>query len=219
MSRLVIASGNPGKLREFAALLSPLGFDAVGQGALGIGEADEPHVTFVENALAKARHASAASSLPALADDSGLCVDALGGAPGVRSARYAEDVDLRGGRHEQDRRNNAKLVAALAGVVWPDAYFVSALVFLRHADDPEPIVAVGRWYGRVVATARGEHGFGYDAYFLVPSLGLTAAEIDPAVKNRIGHRAIAMQRLVAALRERSGEPSGERSGAPPDGAS
>jgi XTP/dITP diphosphohydrolase len=200
MTRLVVASNNPGKLREFAALLGPLGYDAVAQGELGIGEAEEPFGTFVENALAKARHASAASRLPALADDSGLCVPALGGLPGVRSARYATSEPA-GGRAEQDRLNNAKLVDALRGGVAREAYFVSCLVLVRTADDPEPVVAIGRWGGRIVDDPRGANGFGYDPHFLVPAFGVTAAELDLATKNRVSHRAIAMRRLVEALSE------------------
>jgi XTP/dITP diphosphohydrolase len=200
MTRIVIASSNPGKLREFDALLAPLGLDVVSQGALGIAEADEPYVTFIENALAKARHASAASGLPALADDSGLCVAALGGQPGVRSARYAQPPSPEG-RAEQDRRNNAKLVDALSGVERRDAWFVSVLAFLRHAEDPEPIVAAGRWVGTFVDVPRGDGGFGYDPHFWLPELGATAAELDPAVKNRLSHRAIALRRLVDELRQ------------------
>ncbi len=200
MSRLVIASGNPGKLREFAALLAPLGFDTVAQGALGIEDADEPYGTFLENALAKARHASAASGLPALADDSGLCVDALDGAPGVRSARYADDAGP--DRETRDRANNAKLVRALAGTGQRDAHYVCVLAMLRHADDPEPIVTFGHWTGRIVETPAGANGFGYDAHFLLPDLGLTAAELDAATKNRVSHRALAMRELVAALQAR-----------------
>ena len=199
MTRLVIASSNPGKLREFDALLAPLGLDVVSQGALGIDEADEPFGTFIENALAKARHASAASGCAALADDSGLCVAALDGLPGVRSARYAEPPS--DSRAEQDRRNNAQLIVALAGVARRDAWFVSALVFLRHADDPEPIVTVGRWVGTIVDTARGADGFGYDPHFWLPALGATAAELDPAVKNRLSHRAIALRRLADELQQ------------------
>ncbi len=202
MSRLVLASNNAGKLREFAALLAPHGFDVVAQAALGIDEAAEPHRTFVENALAKARHASAASGLPALADDSGLCVDALDGAPGVRSARYAEAIDDGGGREGQDRRNNAKLVAVLSGEDRREAHYVCVLVFVSHASDPEPVIATGRWSGLVVAAPRGSGGFGYDAHFLVPSLGATAAELDVATKNRVSHRAIALGRLVDGLAER-----------------
>jgi XTP/dITP diphosphohydrolase len=201
MQRLVVATHNPGKLREFGGLLAPLGIEVVAQGDLGIGEADEPHVTFVENALAKARHASAASGLPALADDSGLCVDALAGAPGVRSARYAEaaaDAD----RATRDRANNARLVDALVGQHRRDAYYFCCLVLLRQADDPEPLVAFGRWHGTVVAEARGTEGFGYDAHFLLPDLGLTVAELDRETKNRISHRALAMTQMIDLLRVR-----------------
>ncbi len=199
MSRIVIASNNPGKLREFASLFEPLGFETVSQRALGIADAEEPYATFVENALAKARHASAASGLPALADDSGLCVDALDGAPGVRSARYAEvgdGVD----RAEQDRRNNARLVAALAGTARRDAHYVCCLVLVRRADDPEPVVACGRWQGRIVDEPRGDGGFGYDPYFVPSGHECTVAELDPAVKNRISHRALALTKLLDELR-------------------
>jgi XTP/dITP diphosphohydrolase len=201
-TRLVVASNNPGKLREFAALLAPLGYDVVTQGELGIGEAEEPFDTFVENALVKARHASAASGLPALADDSGLCVPSLGGLPGVRSARYAA-TDRARPREEQDRLNNEKLVAALARSDARDGYYVSCLVLVRSVDDPEPVVAIGRWPGRIVDVPRGSNGFGYDPYFLVPSLGATVAELDLATKNRISHRAIALRRLAEALAERA----------------
>ena len=205
MPRLVIASGNPGKLREFIALLAPLGFDAVAQRELGIADADEPHATFVENALAKARHASAVSGLAALADDSGLCVDALDGLPGVRSARYADDGAADDDRAARDRRNNAKLVRSLDGQTRRSAHFVCVLAYLRRADDPEPIVANGRWSGTIVATPSGDHGFGYDAHFLVTGLGRTAADLDAATKNRISHRAIAMRRLVDELRAAKAE--------------
>jgi XTP/dITP diphosphohydrolase len=200
-TRLVVASNNPGKLREFAALLAPLGYDAVAQGELGIGEAEEPFGTFVENALTKARHASAASGLPALADDSGLCVPSLGGLPGVRSARYATS-DRVLAREEQDRLNNEKLVAALAGSDARDGYYVSCLVLVRSVDDPEPVVAIGRWAGCIVDAPRGSNGFGYDPHFLIPSLGATVAELDLATKNRVSHRAIALRRLAEALAER-----------------
>jgi XTP/dITP diphosphohydrolase len=203
MPSIVIASNNPGKLREFTALFAPLGVEPVAQGALGIADADEPHQTFVENALAKARHASAASGLAAVADDSGLCVDALSGRPGVRSARYADDGPAVG-RDEQDRRNNRKLIDALTGVASRDAHYFCCLVLVRHADDPEPLIANGRWPGLIVDEPRGEGGFGYDAYFLVPALGRTAAELDLATKNRVSHRASAMQRLASALREDAG---------------
>ena len=201
MSRIVIASNNPGKLREFAALLAPVGLDAVAQGALGIADADEPFDTFVENSLTKARHASRASGLPALADDSGLCVDALGGDPGVRSARYA-DGPAGEGRELKDRRNNDKLVRALADEPNRAAYFIACLVFVRKVDDPEPVIAIGRWSGRIIDAPRGMNGFGYDPHFLVPALEKTAAELDAATKNRISHRAIALRRLIDELADR-----------------
>jgi len=200
MPRIVIASNNPGKLREFTAMFTPLGLDAIAQGALGIAEADEPHRTFVENALAKARHASEASGLAAVADDSGLRVEALHGLPGVRSARYADDRPT-SERDEQDRRNNRKLIEALASVASRAAHYYCCLVLVRDADDPEPIIATGRWAGLIVDVPRGAGGFGYDAHFLVPALGRTAAELDLATKNRVSHRAIAMRQLAEALRE------------------
>jgi len=191
--RLVLASGNEGKLREFRRLLAPLGIDVVAQGELGIPEADEPHVTFVENALAKARHASAWAKLPALADDSGICVAALGGAPGVQSARYA-------GEPKSDARNNEKLIAALAGVADRRAHYRCVLVLVRHADDPEPIIAEGIWSGTVVDVPRGSGGFGYDPYFLDGTTGRTAAELPLETKNELSHRGKAMRALLAALR-------------------
>lgn len=199
MSRLVIASNNPGKLREFAALLAPLGIEAIAQSEFGIADADEPHPTFVENALAKARHASDASGLPALADDSGLCVDGLGGAPGVRSARYAAPDGPPVDRNTQDRRNNAKLIAALARHADRCAHYVCALVLVRRPDDPEPIVAIGRWAGRIIESPRGANGFGYDPYFHLTELGMTAAELDLETKNRISHRGLALRRLFDQL--------------------
>ena len=202
MSRLVIASSNPGKVREFAALLAPLGFDAVAQGTLDIGDAEEPHATFVENALAKARHASAASGLMALADDSGLCVRALGGRPGVRSARYADAAGSE--RAAQDVGNNRKLLAALAGEADRAADYVCCLVLIRGVDDAEPLIAMGRWSGTIVAEPRGANGFGYDPHFLVPGFGLTAAELDPALKNRVGHRGLALGNLIEQWRAREG---------------
>ncbi|AJX31344.1 RdgB/HAM1 family non-canonical purine NTP pyrophosphatase [Burkholderia oklahomensis] len=196
-SRIVLASNNPGKLREFAALFSTAGIDVVPQGELGVSEADEPHVTFVENALAKARHASRATGLPAVADDSGLCVPALRGAPGVYSARYAQ----RAGREKSDAANNAYLVEQLRDVADRRAYYCCVLALVRHADDPEPIIAEGRWSGEIVDAPRGAHGFGYDPHFLVPALGATAAELDPAAKNAVSHRALALKSLVARLGE------------------
>ena len=174
ISRLVLASNNAGKLREFRRLLAPLAIDVIAQAELGIAEAPEPHITFVENALAKARHASRQSGWPALADDSGICVDALGGAPGVQSARYA-------GEPRSDARNNARLVAALAGVDDRRAHYACVLVLVRHADDPEPLVADGRWYGRIVDTPRGSGGFGYDPHFEDDGTGLTGAELPLAL--------------------------------------
>jgi XTP/dITP diphosphohydrolase len=195
--RVVLASNNAGKLREFAALLGTAGMELVTQGELGVSEAEEPHVTFVENALAKARHASAATGLPALADDSGLCVHALKGAPGVYSARYAQ---LAGGV-KSDAANNARLVADLANEADRRAYFFSVLVLVRYADDPEPLIAEGRWHGEVIDTPRGANGFGYDAHFLVPSTGKTAAELEPAVKNAQSHRAIALRALLERVKD------------------
>jgi XTP/dITP diphosphohydrolase len=192
LSRLVIASGNPGKLREFQRLLSPLGIDVVAQVALGIAEAEEPHATFVENALAKARHASAAAKLPALADDSGICVRALGGAPGVQSARYA-------GEPRSDARNNAKLIAALAGIEDRRAHYACVLALVRHEWDPEPIIADGAWHGTIVDAPRGDGGFGYDPHFLDASSGLTAAQLPLERKNELSHRGKAIRALIARL--------------------
>jgi XTP/dITP diphosphohydrolase len=190
--RLVLASGNEGKLREFRRLLSPLRIEVVSQAELGIAAADEPHSTFVENALAKARHASGAANLPALADDSGVCVAALGGAPGVQSARYAGDP-------RSDRRNNEKLIADLAGVADRRAHYYCMLVLFRHAGDPEPILAEGRWDGTIIDRARGQGGFGYDPFFLDADTGLTGAELPLAQKNERSHRGRAMRALIARL--------------------
>ena len=192
MQKLVLASNNAKKMKELNALLAPLGFEVIPQGQLGSPEAEEPHGTFVENALAKARHAAQHSGLPALADDSGLCVRALGGAPGVLSARYA-------GEPKSDARNNEKLLADLAGQTDRRAHFVSLLVLCRSADDPQPIIAEGEWHGEILSTPRGAEGFGYDPLFFVPSTGLTAAELDPETKNRLSHRGQAMQQLIARL--------------------
>jgi XTP/dITP diphosphohydrolase len=199
MRRLVLASSNPGKLREFRQMLSTLGVEVVPQSELGITDAGEPHGTFVENALAKARHAAARAGLPAFADDSGICVKALGGAPGVRSARYA-DAPAGARRDEQDGLNNGKLIAALAGNSDRRAHYYCVIVLVRHAEDPEPLIAEGRWQGEIVAAPRGEGGFGYDPHFLLPGLGRTAAELMPDEKNAISHRGQAMQRLVEMIR-------------------
>lgn len=194
--RIVLASNNPGKLREFAGLFAPLGIELIAQGQLGVPEAAEPHVTFVENALAKARHASALTGLPAIADDSGLCVAALDDAPGVRSARFAEDE----GAGKGDAANNALLVRKLEGVTDRRARYVALLVLVRSADDPQPLIAQGQWHGEILAEPRGANGFGYDPHFLLPPLGRTAAELQPEEKNRLSHRAQALRMLVEGLR-------------------
>ncbi len=205
LPRLVLASGNAGKLREFHRLLAPLGIDVVAQSELGITDADEPHVTFVENALAKARHASAQAKLPALADDSGICVRALAGAPGVQSARYA-------GEPKSDARNNAKLVAALAGVADRRAHYACVLTLVRHERDPEPIIAEGAWHGTVIDAPRGAGGFGYDPHFLDAATGLTAAELPLERKNELSHRGKAMRALIARLMTEYGSGAPEREG-------
>ena len=189
---VVLASNNAGKVREFNALLGPLGFDLRPQSEFGVPEAEEPFMTFVENALTKARHASRLTGLPALADDSGVCANALGGAPGVLSARYA-------GEPKSDADNNRRLVADLAPLADHSAYYYCVLVFVRHADDPQPVIADGRWNGEIVAEPRGEGGFGYDPHFWLPTLGKTAAELSAQEKNRISHRAQALRALVAKL--------------------
>ncbi|WP_354682832.1 RdgB/HAM1 family non-canonical purine NTP pyrophosphatase [Cupriavidus necator] len=208
MQRLVLASNNPGKLREFGTLLAPLGFDVVPQGDLGIPEAEEPFVTFVENALAKARHASRLSGLPALADDSGICVQALGGAPGVYSARYAQMA----GKPKSDTANNAHLVSQLAGKLNRHAHYYCVLVLVRHAEDPCPIIAEGLWHGEVVDAPRGAGGFGYDPHFLLPGEGKTAAELTPEEKNAVSHRAQALRTLVARLQVEHGGKAAQSAG-------
>lgn len=194
MQRIVLASGNPGKLKEFGILLAVSGFEVVPQGKLGIADVEETGLSFVENALLKARHAARASGLPALADDSGLCVEHLHGAPGLYSARYA-------GTHGDNAANNAKLLHALNDV--PDerrgAYFICVLVLLRHAEDPAPLIAEGRWHGRVLHAARGAQGFGYDPLFLPHGQTLSAAELDPALKNTLSHRGQALAQLRKLL--------------------
>ncbi len=201
MNKLVLASNNPGKVREIRALFAPLAIEVLPQAGLGIAEAEEPHETFLENALAKARHASRAAHLPALADDSGLCVQALDGAPGVHSAYYA---GIEGSREVRDARNNARLLAALAGRANRNAHYVCVLVLVRSAEDPEPVVAEGRWHGSIAAAPRGAGGFGYDPLFLVPGRGLTAAELAAEEKNRVSHRGQALARLLERLREETG---------------
>ncbi len=197
MNRIVIASSNPGKLRELKALLKPLGIEAVPQSDLAIAEADEPHHTFLENALAKARHAANLSGMPALADDSGLCVAALLGAPGVHSAHYA---GREGSREQRDARNNAKLVETLRAATDRSAYYYCVLVLARSANDPAPIVADGSWQGEMVLEPRGSGGFGYDPYFLVRERRLTAAQLSAADKNKISHRGQALAALAAKLK-------------------
>lgn len=193
MNKLVIASSNPGKLREFQFLLRPLRIEVLTQAQLGIAEAEEPHFTFIENALAKARHASRASGLPALADDSGLCVTALGGAPGVQSARYAGDDP------KSDQRNNEKLLQAMQGVADRRAHYCCVLVLLRHADDPQPLVAEGEWHGEIAHAERGGFGFGYDPLFWLPELGKMSAELERDEKHAISHRGKALKVLLEKL--------------------
>ncbi len=193
-----MASSNPGKLAEIRALLQLLEIEVISQGELGIPDAEEPHCTFLENALAKARHTSRASGLPALADDSGICVDALGGEPGVNSAYFA---GTDGTREERDARNNAKLLAALKDEPVKSAHYACVMVLVRHANDPQPLVAEGSWRGEITSVVRGENGFGYDPLFLLPERGKTAAELDPTEKNRISHRGRALQRLISRLQE------------------
>ena len=190
--KLVIASNNPGKLREISQILAPLGIEVLPQSAFGVAEADEPHATFIENALAKARHASAITGLPALADDSGMRVDALDGAPGVHSARYA-------GEPRSDERNNAKLLEALGERQDRQAHYYCVIVVMRHAQDPQPLIAEGLWRGEILRAPRGSGGFGYDPLFLDPEFGQTGAELAPARKNLISHRGKALGLLVDAL--------------------
>ena len=190
--RLILASNNAGKLKEFAQLLGPIGFELHPQGEFDVPEAEEPFGTFVENALQKARHAARLTGLSALADDSGVCVNALGGAPGVYSARYA-------GEPKSDARNNEKLIADLAAHADKSAYYYCVLVYVRHADDPQPVIADGVWRGRIINTPRGANGFGYDPYFLLPDFGRTAAELEPHEKNAVSHRGQALRALVDKL--------------------
>ncbi len=194
MRRMVLASGNAGKLEEMRQILHDAGIDLIAQGELGIADVDETASTFVENALLKARHAARSSALAALGDDSGLCVDALAGAPGLISARYA-------GRHGDSAANIAKLLDALRDVPDPQrgAHFHCSIVLLTHADDPAPLIAEGRWYGRILRAPRGERGFGYDPVFLDLASNVSAAELDPLVKNRISHRGQALALLRKLL--------------------
>lgn len=222
--KLVLASNNAKKLKELSSLLSPLAIELVTQGSLGVAEAEEPHITFIENALAKARHAAHATGLPAMADDSGLCVHALGGHPGVQSAVYApcsDDASASGAisdsmsantagtlagssreaqRAAQDAANNALLLKNLQGVADRRASFVCALVAVRAADDPEPLLAFGRWPGEIISQPQGEGGFGYDPLMFIPALGQTAAQLPADVKNRHSHRAIAAEQMLSLMR-------------------
>ncbi len=194
MRKLVIASNNPGKLREIGHLLEPLGLEVLPQSVFDISEADEPYCTFIENALAKARHASRCSGLPALADDSGICVNVLNGQPGIHSARYA-------GEPKSDERNNQKLIEALTHQSDHNAHYYCVMVLVRHVDDPQPIIADGSWHGQIIPQPRGNGGFGYDPHFYLPELGVTSAELPLEQKNKISHRSQALIRLVESIRQ------------------
>lgn len=205
--KLVLASNNAKKLIELQALLGALGVELIAQGTLGVAEADEPHCTFAENALAKARHAAQATGLPAIADDSGLSVDALGGAPGVASAAYAPAPapalhgEREAQRRAQDAANNTLLLQRMHGVADRRCRFVSTLVALRSAADPEPLVATGRWAATLLDAPRGEGGFGYDPLVWIDSAQASVAELDAAVKNRQSHRALAAAQMRGLMRE------------------
>lgn len=194
LKKLVIASNNHGKLREIGEILAPLGIEVIAQTQLGVPEADEPHRTFVENALAKARHAAALTGLPALADDSGICVQALGGAPGVMSARFA-------GEPKSDERNNRKLVELIEREQNRRAHYYCVMVLMRHGADPRPLIAEGEWHGEILSAPRGSGGFGYDPLFLDVILGKTGAELTPEQKNRISHRGKALSVLLEKLKQ------------------
>jgi XTP/dITP diphosphohydrolase len=206
--KLVLASNNAKKLAELQALFDGLGIELVRQGELGVTEAEEPHITFIENALAKARHASAATGLPAIADDSGLCVDALGGMPGVISANYATVVARTGEaparevvRETQDEANNSLLLEKLRDVEDRRACFACTLVAIRSADDPSPLVAVGRWDGEILREREGEGGFGYDPLMFIPAFGTTVAALAKDVKNAHSHRAIAAAQMKQLMQQ------------------
>lgn len=190
---IVVASNNAGKLKEFSEMLAPIGIELRAQSEYGVPEADEPYLTFLENALAKARHASRLTGLPALADDSGICADALDGAPGVQSARYA-------GEPKSDARNNQKLITDLAPHADKSASYYCVLVYVRYADDPKPVIAEGSWQGEIIATPRGNNGFGYDPHFWIAALNKTAAELEPEEKNQLSHRGQALRALIEKLR-------------------
>ena len=194
--RLVIATGNAGKLREIRQLLAPLQLQILPQSDFAVPEAEEPHCTFIENALAKARHASRHTGLPALADDSGICVDALQGAPGVLSARYAGDSSRAAG---QDERNNEKLLQKLEGMENRHAHYYCVMVLVRHPEDPQPLIAEGLWQGEIMSAPRGDGGFGYDPIFLDAKTDKTGAELPLEIKNRISHRGQALSKLLHML--------------------
>jgi len=197
--KIVLASNNAGKVKEFNALLSPLGIEVIPQGLLGIPSCEEPFPSFVENAITKARHASKLSGLPALADDSGICVDALNGLPGVLSARFALSDQK---KDPSDQDNNALLIKQLMGINQRSAHFTCTLVYLESADDPEPLIAVGKWHGQIIDSPKGASGFGYDPLFLIPELGKTAAELSPEEKNKMSHRALALEQLMQSLKNK-----------------
>ncbi len=197
--KIVLASNNAGKVKEFNALLSPLGIEVIPQSLLGIPSCEEPFPSFVENAITKARHASKLSGLPALADDSGICVDALNGLPGVLSARFALSDQK---KDPSDEDNNALLIKQLIGVNQRSAHFTCTLVYLESADDPEPLIAVGKWHGQIIDSPKGASGFGYDPLFLIPELGKTAAELSPEEKNQMSHRALALEQLMQSLKNK-----------------
>lgn len=194
MQKIVLASNNQGKLRELNQMLLPLGLDVRSQSEFGVKEVEEPYLTFVENALTKARHAAKVTGLPALADDSGICVRTLGGAPGVLSARYA-------GEPKSDQRNNEHLIKMLRPYRDKSAYYYCVLVYLRHANDSEPLIAQGRWQGEIIDHPVGEGGFGYDPYFWLPDQNKTAAELSDAEKNAVSHRGQALRMLVKELHD------------------
>ena len=201
MRKIVIASNNVGKLNEIGAILAPLDIEILAQSTLSVPEAEEPYLTFVENALGKARNASRHSGLPALADDSGICVDALSGAPGVHSARFAGDRQPRtpAERNAQDQLNNEKLLELLAHESNRKAHYYCVVVLVRQADDPQPLICEAEWHGEIVTTPRGSGGFGYDPLFLIPQLRQTSAELKPEHKNSISHRGQALAQLAAKL--------------------
>ena len=196
LKKLVIASNNQGKLREIESILAPLAVEVLPQSTFKIPEVDEPYHTFVENALTKARHASKHAGLPALADDSGICVNALSGHPGVKSARFA-------GEPKSDQRNNQKLVEILKHQADRSAYYYCIIVLLRHADDPQPIIVDGAWHGEIILASKGEGGFGYDPYFYLPELGKTAAQLPAEQKNQISHRGKALAKLAEYIAQKN----------------